>query len=176
MRAEGVNAVVCTFHAGQEYSPRRRDRDQGRFARMATESWGADLVIMHHPHVVQGVDIRQNRYVFYSLGNFCFGGNLQIRGAAESKEVRTLESMIVQMDLHFSDDGQYLGQNGRIYPCYISSSAKQVGDPNDFQPKLVTGAEAQGVIDRIQADTNFDLGTLGKEGYLELPYLPAPGN
>ena len=174
MRAEGVNAIVCSFHAGQEYAPRRRDRDQVRYARTAIEEWGADLVIMHHPHVVQGVDMDRNRYIFYSLGNFCFGGNLQIRSAEGDAGIRTLESMIVRMDLHFSDDGQYLGQEGRIYPCYISSSAKQAGDPNDFQPKLVTGPEAQGVMDRIQFDTSFDLGTIGARGYAELPFLPAP--
>lgn len=175
MREQGVNAIVCCFHSGQEYSPRRRDWDQERYAKMAVEEWGADLVIMHHPHVVQGIDILNDRYVFYSLGNFCFGGNMFIRGQQKNKNIRTLESMVVQMDLHFSDDGEYLGQKGRIYPCYISSSATQVNDPNDFQPKFVTGDEALGVIERIQYDTKFDLGLLDEEeGFLNLAWLPAP--
>ena len=176
MRQEqGVSAIVCSFHAGQEYSPHRRDWDQERFAKMAVEDWGADLVIMHHPHVLQGVDVLDGHYVFYSLGNFCFGGNMVIRGQGKNKTVRTLETAVVQMDLRFSDDGVYLGQSGRIYPCYISSSAQEVGDPNDFQPKLVTGDQALGVIDRIQADTAFDLGLLDEEeGCLSLSYLAAP--
>ena len=98
-----------------------------------------------------------------------------IRGQQKNKNIRTLESMVVQMDLHFSDDGEYLGQRGRIYPCYISSSATQVNDPNDFQPKFVTGDEALGVIERIQYDTKFDLGLLDEEeGFLNLAWLPAP--
>jgi poly-gamma-glutamate synthesis protein (capsule biosynthesis protein) len=171
MRKEGVNAIVICFHAGQEYSPRRRSRDQEFYARTAVEEWGADLVIMHHPHVVQGVDILKNRYVFYSLGNFCFGGNSVIRASGKDPAVRALESMVVQMDLRFSAEGEYLGQSGRIYPCFISSSAEKAGDPNDFQPKLVFGEDAQGVLKRIQFDTLFDLGELNREGILELPFL-----
>ncbi len=177
MRAEeGVDAIVFSFHAGQEYSTRHRDWDQDRRARIAIQEWGADLVIMHHPHVVQGVDRVRGRYVFYSLGNFCFGGNMQIRSLKNDPAVRALETMAVRIVMHFDDDGTYLGQEGRIYPCYTSSSAKQTGDPNDFQPKFVTGEEALGVIRRIQYDTGFDLGEPDPEkGYLELPYLPAGG-
>ena len=176
MRQEGVGAIVCCFHAGQEYLPRRRDRDQQRFARIAVEEWGADLVVMHHPHVLQGIDVLDNHYVFYSLGNFCFGGNMTIRASDKDSRVRTLESMVLQIDLHFTDTGVYLGQEGRIYPCYISSSATKVNDPNDFQPKFVTGAQAQGVLDRIQYDTKFALEPL-EEGadYVRLPFLEAPG-
>ena len=175
MREEGVNAIVLSFHAGQEYSPRRRDWDQERYARMAVEEWGADLVVMHHPHVVQGIDLINGRYVFYSLGNFCFGGNMFINNLTKKPLIRTLETMAVQMELRFSDDGKYLGQQGRIYPCYMSSSAEKAGDPNDFQPKFVSGDQALGVIERIQADTNFDLGLLDEEeGYLNLPWQEAP--
>jgi len=174
MREDGVNAIIVSFHAGQEYSPHRRDRDQETDAQIAIETWGADLVIMHHPHVVQGIDILNNRYVFYSLGNFCFGGNWTVTGKNKDPKIRALESMIVQMDLVFDDDGNYKGQSGRIYPCYISSSAKQKGDPNDYQPCLVYGDEALGVLERIQNDTEFDLGLLDDEtGILNLPYLDA---
>lgn len=174
MREAGVNAIVCSFHSGVEYAPRRRDLDQVRYAHRAVEDWGVDLVVMHHPHVVQGVDRINQRYVFYSLGNFCFGGNMVIRSQTNKPYVRSLESMVLQMDLRFSDSGTYLGQSGRIYPCYISSSAEKTGDPNDFQPKFVTGDQALGVIERIQADTLFDLGLLDEDlGYLELPYLAA---
>lgn len=176
MRADGVHAIVCCFHAGQEYKPLHRSWDQDRRARVAIEQWGADLVIMHHPHVVQGVDIVNGRYVFYSLGNFCFGGNMYIRGSKENPSVRALESMVLRMDLHFSPDGTYLGQEGRIYPCFISSSASRVGDPNDYQPKFVTGEEAEGVRKRIQKDTSFELAPLdGREGFIELPFLRNPG-
>ena len=30
------------------------------------------MIIGHHPHVVQGMEIYQNKPIFYSLGNFIF--------------------------------------------------------------------------------------------------------
>ncbi|PJA92516.1 MAG: hypothetical protein CO133_02800, partial [Candidatus Komeilibacteria bacterium CG_4_9_14_3_um_filter_37_5] len=33
---------------------------------------GADLIIGHHPHVVQGKEKYRGKYIFYSLGNFVF--------------------------------------------------------------------------------------------------------
>jgi poly-gamma-glutamate synthesis protein (capsule biosynthesis protein) len=33
---------------------------------------GADIIIGHHPHVVQGMEIYKNKPIFYSLGNFVF--------------------------------------------------------------------------------------------------------
>ena len=61
---------------------------------------GADLVIMHHAHVVQGMSVFDSRSVCYLLGNFCFGGNCR---------VRAMESLVVVAELTFSDDGAYLG-------------------------------------------------------------------
>lgn len=174
LRAQGVGAVVVCFHAGQEYIGKRRKWDQERYAKVAVTEWGADLVVMHHPHVLQGMDILDGRYVFYSLGNFCFGGAAVIRSQENNARIRTLESCVLQMDLVFDNQGIFQGQEGRIYPCYISSSASQTGDPNDFQPRRVYGAQAAGVLERIQADTAFDLGEIDpEEGFLPLAYLGA---
>ena len=150
LRDDGVNAVVCCFHAGQEYAPGRRGWDQERYAAVALEEWGADLVVMHHPHVLQGIDRTDSAYIFYSLGNFCFGGNAEIRCKEGYPEIRTLETAVLQMDLVFDDRGVYLGQEGRIYPCFSSSSASAAGDMNDYQPKLVSGEEAEGVLERTR--------------------------
>lgn len=34
--------------------------------------WGGDIIIASHPHVPQGWEIYENKYIFYSLGNFYF--------------------------------------------------------------------------------------------------------
>jgi len=36
---------------------------------------GADIILGHHPHVIEGIEQYRNRIIAYSLGNFCFGGN-----------------------------------------------------------------------------------------------------
>ncbi len=63
--------VLVSFHWGQEYTD-VLDPDQRRLARLAAEA-GADLVIGHHPHMIQGVEVYKRKIIFYSLGNFVFG-------------------------------------------------------------------------------------------------------
>lgn len=62
--------VVVSIHAGTEYEP-APDLAQTRLARLAVDA-GADLVLGHHPHVLQKVEEYKGKYIFYSLGNFVF--------------------------------------------------------------------------------------------------------
>ncbi len=159
LKAEGASAVVFVYHGGQEYGEGRTQRQQD-VARMAVDA-GADLVVMHHPHVVQGMSVLSGRSVCYSLGNFCFGGN---------KRVRALESLIVVAEMTFSDDGVYLGQRLTLYPANVSGNEKK----NDYQPRLVDGAAARRVMRRVQADTRFALAPYDEAlGCAPQEYLPA---
>jgi len=36
---------------------------------------GADIIIGHHPHVVQSIETYHGKYIFYSIGNFIFDNN-----------------------------------------------------------------------------------------------------
>lgn len=67
---EKADFVVVSIHAGTEYEP-LPDQAQMRFARQAVDA-GADLVLGHHPHVVQKVEKYKGKYIFYSLGNLVF--------------------------------------------------------------------------------------------------------
>jgi poly-gamma-glutamate capsule biosynthesis protein CapA/YwtB (metallophosphatase superfamily) len=62
-----IDAVVVSFHGGDEYNdaPLARARD---ILHAAIDA-GADVVIGHHPHVVQGMEWRAGRPILYSLGN-----------------------------------------------------------------------------------------------------------
>lgn len=65
-----VDAVIVSVHWGYEYET-RVDPAQ-REAAQALLRAGADLVIGHHPHVVQAIEVEAGRAVAYSLGNFVF--------------------------------------------------------------------------------------------------------
>jgi poly-gamma-glutamate synthesis protein (capsule biosynthesis protein) len=65
-----VDVLIVSLHAGEEYQ-KTLNQFQIDFAKMAIES-GADLVVGHHPHVVQPNEKYGNGYIFYSLGNFVF--------------------------------------------------------------------------------------------------------
>ena len=66
-----VDVLVVSCHWGVSGSHETLDY-QREIAEAVVEA-GADVVIGHHPHVVQGVEIIRGRPVFYSLGNFVFG-------------------------------------------------------------------------------------------------------
>lgn len=68
-RARG-DWVVVTMHWGQEYDPFPVER-QRTLARQLIGA-GADLIIGHHPHVIQTVERIGSGVVFYSLGNLVF--------------------------------------------------------------------------------------------------------
>src|SRR3990167_10074072 len=62
--------VIVSMHAGIEYV-NKPNTSQTNFAREAIDA-GADLIIGHHPHVVQIMEKYKGKYIFYSLGNFVF--------------------------------------------------------------------------------------------------------
>lgn len=63
--------VVVSFHWGKEGASKPSGTQVG-FAHRAIDA-GADVVIGHHPHVLQGVEQYRQGVIFYSLGNFAFG-------------------------------------------------------------------------------------------------------
>jgi len=143
LRGDGCHAVVVSLHAGRQYNRMHNDT-QTELARHAIDS-GADLVVGHHPHVLQGIEIYKQRTILYSLGNFCFGGN---------RTPRDIEypSVVAQVALAFDAHG-YLAQTLTLHPVHISGTRPR----NNYQPLPVTGEEAQAVIDLIQQDTPFPL-------------------
>ena len=158
------------IHEGKEYYPKHLEK-QVTYSEYFVKTAGADLVIMHHPHVVQGIRILDNRTVFYSLGNFVFGGHNKVsRGEAGTN---SLYSLVVQAKMYFSDDGVYTGQQVILYPAYDSGA-----DPvNNYQPVRLSTEEAVPVMEAIQYDTEFRLPSLQTDAegraYAVMDYLPA---
>ncbi len=70
---DSVDLIIVNFHWGREkaHYPEESEVD---FAR-ETIKLGADIVVGHHPHVLQGVEVYRDKLIIYSLGNFIFGGN-----------------------------------------------------------------------------------------------------
>ncbi len=68
-----VDLIIVNLHWGREKENFPED-DQIHFAHRVID-YGADLIVGHHPHVLQGIERYKNRTIAYSLGNFIFGGN-----------------------------------------------------------------------------------------------------
>ncbi len=73
-RAKGtVDVVVVSVHFGTEYKM-THDAYQEKLAHEIID-YGADLVIGHHPHVVEDIEMYKGKYIVYSLGNLVFDQN-----------------------------------------------------------------------------------------------------
>ncbi len=84
--------VIVSFHGGAEgtnhqHVPRKPETYYGenrgnvyQFAHAVIDA-GADVVFGHGPHVTRAVELYQDRFIAYSLGNFCTYGRFSLRGA-----------------------------------------------------------------------------------------------
>ncbi len=186
---DGANAIVICWHTGTEYKGFHEQDTEKRISELIEQGY-ADLVMISHSHTAQGIGIYQNRTVCYSLGNFVFGGNRHIRAGKDSKDMYaiSLYAMVAQVQMTFSNEGRYLGQQVTIYPIFTSSKRPEykAGDgfppadriifPNDYQPMRLTFAQASDVYHCIERDSAFELPPMTeRDGLAEIvfPYLPA---
>lgn len=67
---KSVDVLIVSVHWGIEYEKVHNDR-QELLAHTAIEN-GADMVIGHHPHVMEDIETYKGKTIVYSLGNFIF--------------------------------------------------------------------------------------------------------
>lgn len=83
--------VIVSFHGGAEgtdfqHVPRKHEifygEDRGDVYDLARQmiDAGADIIFGHGPHVTRGIDVYKNRFIAYSLGNFCTYFGISISG------------------------------------------------------------------------------------------------
>jgi poly-gamma-glutamate synthesis protein (capsule biosynthesis protein) len=65
-----VDYLIVSIHWGNEYLP-QPEKWRIEFAHSMIDA-GADIIHGHHPHVYQEKEIYQDKYIYYSLGNFIF--------------------------------------------------------------------------------------------------------
>ncbi|MGN1116062.1 MAG: CapA family protein [Candidatus Ornithomonoglobus sp.] len=120
----GAELVILSIHWGVEKAAAPND-EQIEAAHRAVDC-GADLVIGTHPHVLEGIEKYNGRYIIYSLGNFCFGGN---------SNPSDKDSAIFRIKFTFDGNGLIDDDNYEIIPCRISESEGY----NDYQPTPAEG-------------------------------------
>ncbi|MCZ4694364.1 CapA family protein [Ancylomarina euxinus] len=88
---ERCDVTVVSFHGGAEGSKyehltKKRElflgEDRGNvyeFARKMIDA-GADVILGHGPHVLRAVDLYKDRFIIYSLGNFCTYSRMKVSG------------------------------------------------------------------------------------------------
>ena len=134
LKDEGAQVIIASFHWGEEKAEYPNDV-QVELAHAAIDA-GADLVLGHHPHVLQGIEQYKGKNIVYSLGNFCFGGNMY---------PSDMDTMIFQQT--FTLKGGKLQEDNvtNIIPCSISSAE----DYNNYQPTPAAGEKETEILNKI---------------------------
>lgn len=113
--------IIVSMHSGIEYTQSIQPV-QKKLSRVAIDL-GADLVVGHHPHVIQGIDTYKGSYIVYSLGNFCFGGNTNPPDK---------DCFIFQQTFVVKDGKLVQKKNASVIPCRVSGQ----DGINNYQPVL----------------------------------------
>ncbi len=133
-KEKDARLIIVAFHWGSEKQT-TPDATQQELAHIAVDC-GANLVVGHHPHVLQGIEKYDGAYIVYSLGNFCFGGN---------NTPSDMDSMIFRQTFTVTKDGVLDDDRIEIIPCSISSEAYY----NNYQPTPAADSEAERILGRI---------------------------
>lgn len=138
-RDNGAQLVLVYIHWGIERETVPNDT-QMMLGRAAIDA-GADLVVGSHPHVIQGWEVYEGRYIVYSLGNFCFGGN---------SNPADKDCMIFQQTFTVTGDEVARDDAVEFIACSVSSSSSR----NNYQPTPAEGDEKARIDAKIQRSTD----------------------
>lgn len=140
LRKDGASIVVVSFHWGEE-GKYNASFEQRKIAHYVIDN-GADLVVGHHPHVIQGIENYKGKTIVYSLGNFCFGGNVNPKDK---------DTFVFQEKFDFNK-GKLSKSSIRAIPFSVSS----VNYINDYCPTPLKGENKDRVLKKIN-DLSPDL-------------------
>jgi len=117
------DVVVVSLHWGIEESNRVTGAQQNLAHKII--DWGGDIILGHHPHVLQGIELYKGGLIAYSLGNFVFDQN----------DENNNQSIILDIII---EDGRITG--ARAHPIYIYDK---------HQPRIPDDSKKQYITDKI---------------------------
>ncbi len=136
-----VRWCIVMPHGGDEFTDLPEPWNRDRYHRYL--DYGADIIVSHHPHVVQNYETVGDKVIFYSLGNFVFDTNYQ------RQHVYTEYGQLVKISIdgdRFSWEGlstRIDREHGRIVPCQKHTVFSDIGE--DSYRKLWPIAAAGGL-------------------------------
>ena len=150
--------MIFSSHWGEEreHYPNKIQQEIGRFA----IDNGADIIIGHHPHVLQGIEEYKGKKIIYSLGNFVYGG---------AKNPADKDSIIYQVRFAFNDGQKRLESLSKDMIYITHPKVEQIvhlpqwselhsfipvrisGERsfNNYQPIIAEGVDKERIIKRM---------------------------
>jgi len=143
------NYIILNLHWGDEHNQCPKYSDV-LLARRFIDA-GADLIIGHHPHVLQPVEIYKGKYIFYSLGHFLFSdsrvdayfdGEKFTRSFYRKLNRYNRQGIVVQLDKNFNVsyftiyfNKQKVWKKKINFPTYIPKSQYDFNEKQKFYKK-----------------------------------------
>jgi poly-gamma-glutamate capsule biosynthesis protein CapA/YwtB (metallophosphatase superfamily)/uncharacterized membrane protein (UPF0127 family) len=139
---EKVDILIVSFHWGEEYKKIANER-QRKLAKIVVDS-GADLVIAHHPHVIQDIEKYKEKFIFYSLGNFIFDQNFSketMTGGGVEVYIRSKKiENIYFRKFYLNNDFQIKNMSERLIPYELENKVyllREAKTPEEWQKGLM---------------------------------------
>lgn len=121
--------VIVSFHGGAEGAqyqnvPRTTEvfhgENRGDVYKLSREliDAGADIIFGHGPHVTRAIDVYKNRFIAYSMGNFCTYRGISVSGP---------NGLAPIIKLYVSKQGEFY--HGEIIPTYQTYATGVQVDP-----------------------------------------------
>jgi gamma-polyglutamate biosynthesis protein CapA len=154
---ERADVLILSLHWGEEFME-YPSRSQVAFAHRLVDA-GVNVILGHHPHVLQGVERYRGAVIAYSLGNFVF----------DMWQEETRGSMILRVQI--GEDG---AANYEIVPVHISDRFQPIPLEGDKNAKALTEiARLSAMIpgdqsDAPAADSGHAAANHGETGYYEI--------
>lgn len=123
--------LVISFHWGSEYKSYIKSY-QKILAHKAIIN-GANLILGHHPHVIQGIEIYKKGLIVYSLGNFAFGSY------GKPPERKSDKSLILKIIVKNKKI-----KKAELIPLNVFNYEVK------FQPQVAKGKKAQEILEHIK--------------------------
>lgn len=108
---EKVDILIISFHWGEEYKKIHNVR-QEILAHLSIDS-GADIIIGHHPHVIEDIENYKGKPIAYSLGNFIFDQyfsedtmeGMLLKIVFKGKEINKIENKLITLNKKYQPEG-----------------------------------------------------------------------
>jgi poly-gamma-glutamate synthesis protein (capsule biosynthesis protein) len=120
LRATLADFRILSVHYGIENRTLTDENTVQRFRRQAILSGAADMIIGHHHHVVNGIEIANGRPIFYGMGNFIHFGTRDIGGSGICRDYGLMAKV------HFSVDGERRATLQSIEAIALTGTHKRV--------------------------------------------------
>ena len=132
-----VDIVIVSFHGGaegakythvtkkREYFYNENRGNVHQFAHAMIDA-GADIIIGHGPHVPRAIEVYKQRFIAYSLGNFCTYGRFNLSGN---------NGLAPIIRINVNANGEFI--DGKLLAAKQIGSGTPVMDPNNKVIKLI---------------------------------------